>query len=462
MEERASSERLLQLVARNLEDVDLQDYLLEQVLKQDLHLFSRCADQKLSVPTVTDGPEERARKLADQLPRWYECIAGIHFPELRSEFDPYFPPEPTDRCLGIHLFASPELREVRYSYKSRSPSEERVKYELIEGYPTWRLSFVTDGEEEVPLHDPDKGNFVLLFRQAQETIRILNFQHDMPFAGVSPDAPERIAKYDLWNELANVIEKHWLKEPPPLLHERTVTLLKQLERQGISVTTAQSIEEHRESVLSRIPESSRQYTEISTKLELLHRNLGALDDRYDLSWLPEPDLDGDSSDDVEARWQRYSDDLMREYLAILFATFVRCYRLLVPPNFPRVAHRMNLHQQWPVSMFVIVSSLRNQVRVLATPESNEDEARLHIRLLPPSSSPDLANGYIATDQGVSLADHAEAMLRQTGRATTSSHLIDTLLPTDRLFAQNPLNYLTYNWLKSELAEVLQIAFQFGK
>lgn len=462
LEKTASSERLLELIARNLEDVGLQEYLLEQVLEQDLRLFARCADQRLVVPSAADGPQERAEQFADRLLRWYERIAEIHFPELRSSFDPYLAPESTDTVLGIDLYASPEFREFSYSYKSRDPSERRVKAQLSDTYPTWRLSFGRDSREEVPLHDPNKGVFTTLWRGFGETRRTLNFEHNVPFAGVSPDVPGRIAKYDVWNELGHAIENHWLREPSPLLHERTVSLIKELEREGIDVTTAQSIEECRESVLSHLAENSRQHAEISTKLEVLHSNLCVLDDSYDLSWLPQPDPDEDSSENVEAQWQRYSDDLMREYLGVLFSTFAGCYRLLVRENFPSISHRMNLYQQWPVLILVVVSPLRDQIRILAAPQSNEDEANIQINLLPADSSPDIANGHIVTGHGISLAEHVEETLRSTGRMTTSSHLVDILLSTEHLFNENPLDYLTYNWLKSELAEVLQIAFQFGR
>jgi hypothetical protein len=462
LEERARSERLLELIARNLEDIGLQEYLLRQVMGEDLHLFAKCADQRLAVPGVADGPEERAERFAERLLSWYERIAEIHFPKLTSGFDPYLVPESTGKCLGIDLWPSPELRELSYSYKSRDSSERRVEIQFSKTYPTWRLSFGRDGGEEVPFHDPDKGVFTTLWRGFGQTIRILNFEHGIPFAGASPEVPERIAKYDVWNELTHVLKKHWLREPLPLLHERTVSLILELERQGIGVTTAQSIEEGRESILSRFPEDSREHAGISAKLQVLYQNLGVLHDNYDLSWLPRPAPDEDSSENIETPWQRYSDDLMHKYLGVLFSNFAGCYRFLVRENLPEISHRMNLYQQWPVLILVLVSPLRDQVRIQAAPQSNGDEASIQVNLLLAEVTRDMANGYIVTGNGLSLAEHVEEMLRSTGRMTTSSHLVDVLLSTEHLFNKNPLNYLTYNWLKSELAEVLQIAFQFGR
>ena len=74
----------------------------------------------------------------------------------------------------------------------------------------------------------------------------------------------------------------------------------------------------------------------------------------------------------------------------------------------------------------------------------------------------LSAGTIETTDGVSIKHYAEEILRATGRMATNSQLIDVILPMSALFGRNPLNNLTYTWIKAELAEVLGVYFRsFG-
>lgn len=460
LEEATRSERLLELIARNLEDIGLQEYLLQQVLEEDLHLFASCVEQKLVVPSLPEELQDKAIEFAARLVGWYERITARFFPNLTDSLDPFCWRHSGGESLGIDLFASPEFREVSYYYTGRDETEQRISAVMTKEYPTLQTSLVHETLGELKLHDPDAGTLLATIRAPAEVRRILNFEHDSPFPGVSLDAPERVAKYDIWQELVHIIDDHWLKEPLTLVHDRTVSLINELEGHGINVQTTKALEESRERILSRVPENSREHLDISTKLDVLHHNLAVLGDRCDLSWLPRPDLDEDSRRNEQARWWRYSDDQMRDYLYILFPAFAACYRVLVEKNLANISHRMNLYRQWPVSMFVLVSPRREQTRVFAVPESDEEEARLNVNLLPVDSSPDIADGEIMAN-GVLLQDYVHDTLCSTGRMTTSSHLIDTLVDTEHLFTENPLNYLTYNWLKSELAEVIHIPFQFG-
>jgi hypothetical protein len=362
--------------------------------------------------------------------------------------------------LGIDLLVSPHFREINYSYTWRDEGEKRVKTKLLNKYPTFHLSFERGSGEEFHLHDPDSGILIPIWRGPGGIRRIINFEHNLPFTGVSLEVSGRIAKHDIWNELSNVIERHWLREPQALLHERTISLVKELQQQGINIASAESIEECRESALFQFPTDSRQYAELSGKLQDLDRYLRALRYSYDVSWLPEPDLAEDASQSGGEQWERYSDDQMRKYLNVLFSTFLTCYGALVKKNLSKVSDRMNLYRQWPVSMVVLISPSRDRVRVLCAPETDEDEAKLRIGIMPVDSQADIADGNIMVDD-LSLDQYVRRTLRSTGRATTSTYLIDTQLETEHLFRENALNHLTYNWVKSELAEILQIPFQFG-
>jgi hypothetical protein len=460
IKERADSEEFLELLARNLEEVDLQEYLLEQTLERDLYVFAECADQKLAIPNIPDEPEQRAYEFANRLLNWYWRIVQSYFPNLRRDFDPYFCPESDQKIVGIELYASPNFREVSYSYKTRNTSQKRIRVKLTDEYPTFYLS-LKRGEKELKLHDPGGGFMIPILRGPPEGVRrTLNFEFNSPFPGVSMYAPERIAKHDVWNELTHIVGKHWLREPIPLIHERTVTLINELRREGLEITTAESIEKCRKEALSGLPLHSPQYTSVSVKLDRLEHYLTVLDDTYDLAWLPQPDSDEGLTNSAQAQWLRYSDDLLRQYLGTLLLTFMKCYWGLVHENFPNVSNRMNLYQQWPVSVVTIAPGSRSYMRIVVMPESKEDEVKLHVNVLPVDSSLDVAIGMITADDGIPVSQYVDEILHTTGRISTKSHLIDILLPMDILFGENPLNHLTYNWVKAELAEILQIPFRF--
>lgn len=462
LEERSTSEKLLELLSGNLDDVSLQDHLLEQALQADLHVFSKCANRKLLVPNLPDDPEPRASEFGQRLLRSYCGIVELYFSDLKYRLDPYREARAGAEALGVDLWASPGFREVSYCYRGRDASKDRVQVTLCNEYPTFGASITVPGVKEIKLHDPDGGIVLSMLRDPSFVRRIVNFELGLPFPGVSLYGPERIAKQDVWNELASLIEERWLAEPRRLIQERAVSLINELRGKGIEITTSKAVEEYSTQTVAKLDHRSREYIEMSQKLGRLGLYLSLLNDTYDLAWLPEPDLEERPGDGPPVSWLLYSKELLREYVAKLVVQFMKCYRPVVQENFETISHRMNLFSQWPVSVLAIVPASRDYVRITVVPEADEAEARVVPCLVPADVTTDIASATIGVDGDTPVSQHVDDILRSTGRMSTSTHLIDVILPMSHLFQENPLNYLTYGWLKAELGEVMQVPYLFWR
>jgi len=461
-EERSTSEKLLELLSGNLDDVSLQDHLLEQALQADLHVFSKCANRKLAVPNLPDDPEPRASEFGQRLLRWYWGIVELYFSDLKYLLDPYPEGDAGAQALGVDLWASPGFREVSYCYRGRDAPKDRVQVTLCDEYPTFGASIIVGGDKEFKLHDPDGGIVLSILRDPSFVRRVVNSELGLPFPGVSLYGPERIAKQDVWNELANLIEQQWFAEPLPLIEERAVSLINELRCKGIEITTSKAVEQYSTQALAKLDHRSREYIEMSQKLGRLALCLSRLNDTYDLAWLPEPDLEEGPGDGPPVSQLLYSRELLREYVGKLVVQFMKCYRSLVQANFETISNRMNLFSQWPVSVLASVPASRDYVRITVVPEADEAKARVLPCLVPADVTTDIASATIGVDGDTPVSQHVDEILRSTGRMSTSTHLIDVILPMSHLFEENPLNYLTYGWLKAELGEVMQVPYPFWR
>jgi len=458
---RRRAERFLELLAANLDDSTLVEYLLEATVRRDLHLFARCAQRRVTTTNLPDEAESRAREFGTRLLFWYSEILKCGFETIRAALDPVCGRPEQRTQLGIHVSASPAFREVSYHYELRPESAKAVSWFLSAEYPTVHLSLTPAGGDELLLHDPEKGFIVPVFRDGMHSAyRVLNFDRDSPFPGVSLYAPERIAKWDVWTELGHMVEQHGLREPYPLVSERALQLIQELERDGIQVTDAASVGEQRDAVLSALRPRSRDHIELSMKLDRIEAYLGMLAEPPDPNWLPCPDLHGERDPRANGAtqvWMQYSEEGLREYLARLLHTFDFCYRGLVYANFSGVAGRMNLSNQWPFTLLAAVPRTRSFVRVAAVPERTEGDAKLFVNLVPAEDSA-LAQGIIQVDGTDTIEERVVSQLQSSDRISTNSRPIDVLVPMEQLFGPTALNDLTYNWLKSELAEVLSVPF----
>jgi len=458
---RRRAERFLELLAANLEDLALLDYLLQATLAQDLHLFARCSENRLMMPNLPDEAEPRAREFAARLLSWYSRILSCSFQTIRAAVDPVYGRPQQGRQVGIDVYASPHFREVSYLYKLRAESANAVTCSLTDGYPTLHLSLHSAGDGDLALHDPERGIMVPIFRDGINSAhRVLNFDRDSPFPGVSLYAPERIAKWDVWTELVHMIEQRWVHEPYPLVSERALQLIHELEEDGVRVTDSASVREQRDAALSALQARSPDHIELSMRLDRIEAYLGMLPKPPDPNWLPCPDLPGEQDPQANGHgrvWMQYSEDLLRQYLATLMRTFVFCYRGLVHANFGGVAARMNLYNQWPFTLLAAIPQTRSFLRLAVVPETTDEDAKLFINLVPAEDSA-LAQGRIQVDGTDSLEERVVSQLQASRRTSTNSRPIDVLLPMEQLFGPSALNDLTYNWLKAELAEMLSVPF----
>ena len=166
--------------------------------------------------------------------------------------------------------------------------------------------------------------------------------------------------------------------------------------------------------------------------------------------LPKPDI---ATEQAANPWKSYSIDGLREYLAALFSNFIGIYKFIVETNFPSVSFRMNLYNQLPAQLILLMNPSSDSVRIFALPE--EEEMGLKI-IQTTASNPDVvSDGKLTIDQ-LPYDVFVHKAFRQYKRYRTNSYPVDRLMPLKDLFGEAPVNGLVYSWLHSELADLFQI------
>jgi hypothetical protein len=418
----------------------------------DLFVYSTCAWQRNMIDLYEgNSKEEKASIFAGKLTEYYETLIENFFGNMRFVFNPYNFTGDSKR-IGLELTISPSFREINYFYKFGEN-----KFNFIDRFPTWYLSFRSDDGQEVKMHDPEHGIMMSGMRGPDRVYRIVDFEWNSPFPGVTMAAPDQLAIYDLWEEIKNIIKSHFLSEPYPLLQERASFIARKLPSELSDIKDIEKFDIAANTLLDGIT-NPREKTMTKNDIDEFRYYLYTLKDNIFSFQLPEPDIEPNGFEDNEI-WKRYSDDQLVNYLSVFFSTFVQIYRRIVEKNFKFVSHRMNLYNQWPVQVLITLDRKKEVVRVFSIPE--DDEGGIKIANLPPDVPTDLSVGKLIIDQ-VSYESYVKKALKTMGRYKTNSYPVDKLMNIKDLFSDTPLNDFTYLWIKSEIADILQIPFSGNK
>lgn len=449
-----TSERFLTLLARNSSDRKLIAALLDEVLPVDLAVFARCARQRLAIVDYSADAASIVHRFAMELVKYYENILDEYFPSIKSRFDPFIHDDQQGK-LGITITADSHLREISYLYQMHPTDQQAVEVNVTANYPTWYLGFGSDEGMRLPLHDPEKGIVIPLFRGFPEGVqRTLNPELHSPCPGATVAAPDRVALHDIWEEFANAIDSHQLPEPRLLAYERAIYLRAELPPELGAILDPQHFQEVARSMIDDMPPGSPGQSGLLRRAEQYLAYLNYFGGRGFTHWLPEPDNSPPNDAGSIPNWQRYSDGALERYLAILAQQLVVTYRAFVDLNLARIGHRLNLYHQWPFMVTIFSHRPRQLVRILVHPVDTEANALLRAFTISSDTLLDADESTIQREEGVTFDSSASEALRDLGRDTSSTYPIDVLIPIGELFSAAPLNTLVNNWIKTELAGVL--------
>ncbi|MFZ5858382.1 MAG: restriction endonuclease [Chloroflexota bacterium] len=447
------AQKFLVLLARNAENPSVITHLLEKTLKTDLSVFSQCAWQRLA---ISDGVErddnESARAFGERLTYYYESIINSYFSSRNWFFDPY---KKSDDSLGIKIVVSPNFREVNYSYKILSPETPPIEIKFVEDFPTWSLSMSRGNGETIRLHDPEHGLIISNFRDFPNrgVLRILNFEHNSPFEGVSLTSPDRLAVYDVWTEILNALDQRQIIEPKGLMIERAEALSRKLPNKLIKIDDPKLFLEEAEKLVNALPQNSKKRLDLKNNSKEYHYYLSVLGKNSFEKYLPSPDVsDKKSTKPLEFS---YSEQKLIEYLQTLVRDFVAMYTALISKNFNDISRYLNLYQQLPATFIVIVHSSRKFFRLFVVPEFKEQDTGFQFYITKPDEDSNFSSAQLIVDNKP-LDSIVIDILTKLGKNSQNIVPIDRLIMMSDVFCENPINVFTYNWLKSEITQMLNI------
>ncbi|MBI3734578.1 MAG: restriction endonuclease [Chloroflexi bacterium] len=269
------------LLGMVLPPVEERREFLRQLRAWDFQTFCACVSRIPPAGTLAQCDADNLKQLAAELKGWYYHLVSEQFQSVKSGIDPWSIRLPGVQAteLGILLRASRRCEEISFEYQLLPENAaEFLKIEANADYPTWSISIGTDSASMIPLHDPENGKIISIFRQSAPfgfTKRTLNFPHHSPFAGVSSNIPERIALFDVLNEIGNIIEYGLLPhEAEPLITERARALARSIPDlhivEGLTLDIFQS---HYNRFMSQYESGSADHARIRVKFEELGRLL---------------------------------------------------------------------------------------------------------------------------------------------------------------------------------------------
>lgn len=322
--------------------------------------------------------------------------------------------------------------------------------------PTWSLSFNNHN-----LHDPEHGILVPVFRNfppSRKVMRSLDFEWDSPFKGVSLYVPDRVALHDIWVEVANALDTHQILEPYDLLKERASSLSKQLPKQLLSIQDPDLFIKAVNNIENSFPKESKKRILFQNNSREYLGYITILGISSFEEFLPSPDLL--STNPKKSLQASYSDQRLASYLHALFSKFLQMYFAIIDLNFKQVSQYLNLYRQLPSSFVFFINSSRTHVRVFAFPEESESETELRVYFLQPGVGDDISSGVLRVDNNKPSDEAVRDVLIKSGKKTNLVFPIDILLPMEEIFKENPISNLTINWIKSELAQLLNSSFKW--
>ena len=449
--------KFLALIGTILPEVTERSEFMRLLFEWDLQTFGACLARIPPVGELKQCEDDYLQLLAKELRDWYSLVLATQFEVLCPFVDPwiYAAKRSVDSDLGIHMYVSPKCKEISYEYRSKEDPSTLVRVEHTQGYPTWFVS-LSDGEKTVQLHDPDHGTFISIFRQGGPnglTKRTLNFSFAPPFPGASLNVPERIALFDVWNELSNIIDASRLPyETVPLVAERARDIARSIQGlDPIEGLTLELLRPQMSKLLSRFPDGSRAYVETRNKLDDLEVLLSLLKTPLSTIDLATPDLTTANNADLPLHVQ-YSDNALQTYLSGVFSHSLASYKHVVERNFPKLAKALSVYAHFPCAAIVMTD--RKSVRYALIPVDSDADPYIRVAVLP-SPEFDLSDpkARFLVDN-LPFKEFVSKELARLNRLHYPFHPIDSVVPIEDFFTSTPVNNFVKEWLKSDIREVL--------
>lgn len=244
--------KLLSLMGMVLTDISQRRQFLQLLLKWDFKTFCSCLANIPPTGKLNRCNYQSLESLARELRRWYKGIVTQAFSdEVISLIDPWEWTSSRDKSIGIKLFASPECKEISYGYiaqKSSRKSKGSINVKQVSGYPTWQISIGTQ-TERIELHDPDRGMMIPMLRKSYDdfhefTRRTINYAFPSRFIGDSFNVPERMALYDVIQEIDHLLSN--MERAFPLV---PAEIIKEVEKTSFDTSISEFSDEQLEKYL---------------------------------------------------------------------------------------------------------------------------------------------------------------------------------------------------------------------
>ena len=210
--------KLLSLYGMTLGEVEGRSDFLRLLQQWDFQTFCACLAHIPPTGKLARCEMESLELFANRLQEWYEYIAATEFRGVLSRLDPWSlvnANDHRDASVAIDLYYSPQCREISYTYRVSDQEEKRVKVAPESRYPIMHLA-IKLGDTIIKLHDPEKGLLVSIYRGPCSVPRNLDFSIGPQFPGASLNVPERIALFDVFNEIENLTQNETLFLEPQL------------------------------------------------------------------------------------------------------------------------------------------------------------------------------------------------------------------------------------------------------
>ena len=447
---------LLSLIGMILPEIQVRRNFLRSLLHWDFQTFCSCLAHISPTGRFARCEADDLRSLAEELREWYGFITLEGFPKVQPVIDPWLSYRSENNAspnLGIKLRASPGCREVTYWYKAVQNSDELVEASQTTEYPTWYLTF-SQGDEVYKLHDPDNGLVISIFRGGPDgTQRTINFSVHPPFPGASLNIPERIALFDVGNEVVNLIENGYLPhEPIFLVEERIRAILPQIPGLApLESLTLEILQGQIPRLLAQFPHGSTEFVTTQSRLEKLEFWLSRTRRPLSANSAPSPDNNIPEFDIGAPMHNRYSDNALQEYLAYLMRQALLAYKMIVDANFPALSKSLITYVHFPCSVLIVTD--RKSVRYMLIPVDDEADAIIRCAILPFPEF-DVANPEARVQiDDVPLEEHVWNKLNGMGKKRPPVHPVNVIASIESFFSSTPTNDLVKSWLKSDLRKI---------
>jgi hypothetical protein len=453
--------KLLTLIGLRLPESPKRNSFLTELLLLDFRLFCDCIQRLVPVGYLNECKVESQEAFATELRNWYYSIATKAFPSVFVAFDPWLKRRSNNSGVAVRLTSDLECKEMVYSYKLSQVSEvtnKLVEIRRVSKYPVFDLSF-HDAEGNVLLkHDPDNGIIFTGMRDSPEGLveRVLNRKQPSRFSGDSLNIPERMALWDIWDELRRVIDDGGFPYQSTLLAgERAWELMLEIPTLSQDNLTLDILKTKSPTILEQYNEDSRDYVITLSKLRQLERLLHILQSPLQAN-------DHSSNLFMKRFGKRpqlvdMTDNELFSYLSLIVRGAIDGYKITVETNFPNLTEFLNIYVNLPSS--ILIASERKNVKLHFLPLPHDEEAKTTGIIIPLELDVSLNDPSInmrMDDEGISkpVDEVTSQYLKKLRKQRLGIYPFSQILPMDFFFGSLPMNNLVRQWLMRDFHELI--------